>query len=140
MHTSGNQYIALVSIPRFAESGTWKPSSSYLTDKAGNYRNLSATDLAQPGIATSFIVGLVPSIDSKPSAELHKRISDAVVTEISPIARPAHVWIVPDMPKTRSGKIMRRVLAAISSGQDAGDVSTLANPEVVEELRRMVDV
>jgi acetyl-CoA synthetase len=75
-----------------------------------------------------------------PSPELHKRISDAVVTEISPIARPAHVWIVPDMPKTRSGKIMRRVLAAISSGQEAGDVSTLANPEVVEELRRMVDV
>jgi acetyl-CoA synthetase len=75
-----------------------------------------------------------------PSPELHKRISDAVVTEISPIARPAHVWIVPDMPKTRSGKIMRRVLASISSGQDAGDVSTLANPEIVEELRRMVDV
>src|SRR5207248_822 len=68
VHTSGNQYIALVSIPRFAESGTWKPSSSYLTDKAGNYRNLSATDLAQPGIATSFIVGLVPSIDSKPTS------------------------------------------------------------------------
>ena len=76
----------------------------------------------------------------QPSPELHKRISDAIVTEISPIARPAHVWIVPDMPKTRSGKIMRRVLAAISSGQDAGDVSTLANPEVVEELRRMVVV
>jgi len=75
-----------------------------------------------------------------PSPELHKRISDAVVTEISPIARPAHVWIVPDMPKTRSGKIMRRVLAAVSGGQDAGDVSTLANPEVVEELRRMVVV
>src|SRR5947207_5016996 len=74
----------------------------------------------------------------KATPELNKRISDAVVTEISPIARPAHVWIVPDMPKTRSGKIMRRVLAAISSGQDAGDVSTLANPEVVEELRRMV--
>jgi len=72
------------------------------------------------------------------SPELHKRISDAIATEISPIARPAHVWIVPDMPKTRSGKIMRRVLAAISSGQDAGDVSTLANPEIVEELRRMV--
>ena len=75
-----------------------------------------------------------------PSPELHKRISDAVVTEISPIARPAHVWIVPDMPKTRSGKIMRRVLAAISSGQEAGDVSTLANPEVVDELRQMVAV
>ncbi|HKN26645.1 MAG TPA: hypothetical protein VJY34_01675 [Roseiarcus sp.] len=40
------------------------------------------------------------------------------------------------MPKTRSGKIMRRVLASISGGQDADDVSTLANPEVVDELRR----
>jgi acetyl-CoA synthetase len=90
------------------------------------------------GKVPDLYVALKPGL--KPSPELHKRISDAVVTEISPIARPAHVWIVPDMPKTRSGKIMRRVLASISSGQDAGDVSTLANPEVVEELRRMVDV
>ncbi len=90
------------------------------------------------GKVPDLYVALKPGL--KPSAELHKRISDAVVSEISPIARPAHVWIVPDMPKTRSGKIMRRVLASISSGQDAGDVSTLANPEVVEELRRMVTV
>jgi acetyl-CoA synthetase len=90
------------------------------------------------GRVPDLYVALKPGLH--PSPELHRRISDAVVSEISPIARPAHVWIVPDMPKTRSGKIMRRVLAAISSGQDAGEVSTLANPEVVEELRRMVDV
>jgi acetyl-CoA synthetase len=90
------------------------------------------------GRVPDLYVALKPGLHSNP--ELHRRISDAVVSEISPIARPAHVWIVPDMPKTRSGKIMRRVLAAISSGQDAGDVSTLANPEVVDELRRMVDV
>jgi acetyl-CoA synthetase len=42
------------------------------------------------------------------------------------------------MPKTRSGKIMRRVLAAISNHTDIGDVTTLANAEVVEEVRRMV--
>ena len=42
------------------------------------------------------------------------------------------------MPKTRSGKIMRRVLASISNRQDIGDVTTLANPEVVEEIRKMV--
>jgi len=90
------------------------------------------------GKVPDLYVALKPGL--APSPELHKRISDAVVSEISPIARPAHVWIVPDMPKTRSGKIMRRVLAAISSGQDAGDVSTLANPEVVDELRQMVDV
>src|ERR1700745_3202872 len=85
------------------------------------------------GKVPDLYVALKPGFEQSP--ELHKRISDAVVTEISPIARPAHVWIVPDMPKPRSGKIMRRVLAAISSGQEAGDVSTLANPEVVEELR-----
>ena len=48
------------------------------------------------------------------------------------------VWIVKDMPKTRSGKIMRRVLAAISDSRDIGDVTTLANPEVVEEIRIQV--
>jgi acetyl-CoA synthetase len=57
---------------------------------------------------------------------------------IGKIARPKHVYIVPDMPKTRSGKIMRRVLAAISNTMDVGDVTTLANPEVVEQVRVMV--
>ncbi len=75
----------------------------------------------------------------QPSHDLEQRISAAVVSEISPIARPRRVWIVPDMPKTRSGKIMRRVLAAISSGHDTGDVSTLANPEIVAELRKMAN-
>ncbi len=42
------------------------------------------------------------------------------------------------MPKTRSGKIMRRVLAAISNTMDVGDVTTLANPDVVEQIRVLV--
>jgi len=45
---------------------------------------------------------------------------------------------VPDMPKTRSGKIMRRVLASITNFADVGDVTTLANPEIVEGIRRQV--
>jgi acetyl-CoA synthetase len=48
------------------------------------------------------------------------------------------VHIVPDMPKTRSGKIMRRVLSAISNQLDTGDVTTLANPDIVEQIRVMV--
>jgi acetyl-CoA synthetase len=56
---------------------------------------------------------------------------------IGKIAKPRHVWIVTDMPKTRSGKIMRRVLGAISNNKDVGDVSTLANPEIVEEIKQM---
>ncbi|HOP35860.1 MAG TPA: acetate--CoA ligase [Syntrophales bacterium] len=73
-----------------------------------------------------------------PSDDLAKRVQDAVVTEIGAIARPRKVWIVPDMPKTRSGKIMRRVLNAISNDTDVGDVMTLANPEIVDEITRMV--
>ena len=54
---------------------------------------------------------------------------------IGKIARPKNVHIVPDMPKTRSGKIMRRVLAAISNHLDTGDITTLANPDIVEQIR-----
>jgi acetyl-CoA synthetase len=116
-------------------------------------KEIESAALTVPEVAEAAVVPVADAIKGKvpdlyvalkpglhPSPELHRRISDAVVSEISPIARPAHVWIVPDMPKTRSGKIMRRILAAISGGQDTGDVSTLANPEVVEELRQMVDV
>ncbi len=71
------------------------------------------------------------------SDELAKRVANALSTEIGPIAKPRKVWIVPDMPKTRSGKIMRRVLAALSNKQDAGDVTTLANPEIVDQIRKM---
>jgi len=64
-------------------------------------------------------------------------VSDALAAQIGPIAKPGKVWIVPDMPKTRSGKIMRRVLAAIANGQPDGDITTLANPEVVKKIREM---
>ena len=72
------------------------------------------------------------------SDELAKRISDAICNEIGKIAKPRKVWIVPDMPKTRSGKIMRRVLGALSNKRDVGDTMTLANPDVVETIRKMV--
>jgi len=73
-----------------------------------------------------------------PSQELRQAVTKAVEGTIGKIARPKHVYIVPDMPKTRSGKIMRRVLAAISNGRDIGDVTTLANPDIVAGIRKMV--
>jgi hypothetical protein len=57
---------------------------------------------------------------------------------IGKIARPKHIHIVPDMPKTRSGKLMRRVLAALSNNMNTGDITTLANPDVVESVRVLV--
>ena len=66
------------------------------------------------------------------------KVTTAIEVEIGKIARPKNVWIVPDMPKTRSGKIMRRVIAAVSNFADIGDVTTLANPEVVDGIRHQV--
>ncbi|MGH8247116.1 MAG: AMP-binding enzyme, partial [Gammaproteobacteria bacterium] len=88
------------------------------------------------GRAPDIYVSLKPGYT--PSKEIEGGVVQAIDTIIGKLARPKHVYIVPDMPKTRSGKIMRRVLAAISNTMDIGDVTTLANPEVVEEVRKMV--
>jgi len=70
--------------------------------------------------------------------EISKKVVQALRTIIGPIARPAYVWVASDLPKTRSGKIMRRVIASISNFVDVGDITTLANPEVVEQIRKNV--
>src|SRR6202011_3107781 len=81
-------------------------------------------------------------ISLKPGVHSNKAIQDKVMatieTMIGKIARPKRIHIVPDMPKTRSGKIMRRVLAAISNHMDTGDITTLANPDIVEQVRQIV--
>ena len=87
------------------------------------------------GVVPDLYVALKPGYEA--TAELAAQISKALATEIGPIAKPRKVWIVPDMPKTRSGKIMRRVLGAISNKGDVGDVTTLANPEIVEHIQNM---
>jgi acetyl-CoA synthetase len=81
-------------------------------------------------------VSLKPGVPQ--TAGVEKKVTEAIETQIGKIARPRKVHVVPDMPKTRSGKIMRRVLAAISNQLDTGDVTTLANPDVVEQIRVMV--
>ncbi|WP_216907499.1 acetate--CoA ligase [Nocardia noduli] len=64
-------------------------------------------------------------------AELKAQVS----TEISPIAKPRQITIVPELPKTRSGKIMRRLLRDIAEGRELGDTSTLVDPKVFDTLR-----
>src|SRR5262249_27076131 len=81
-------------------------------------------------------VALKPGFE--PSGEIAQKVSQTIVKEIGAIARPKNVWIVADMPKTRSGKIMRRVIAAVSNFTDVGDVTTLANPEIVETIKHHV--
>ena len=88
------------------------------------------------GRVVEVYVSLKPGFE--PSSQLEGKVSKTIETEIGKIARPKNVWIVPDMPKTRSGKIMRRVIASISNFADVGDVTTLANPEIVEDIRHHV--
>lgn len=71
-----------------------------------------------------------------PSAELHKEVKDWVRKEIGPIATPDFLHWTDALPKTRSGKIMRRILRKIATGDTGslGDTSTLADPSVVDKL------
>ena len=62
-------------------------------------------------------------------------LRDHVAVVIGPIAKPDEIIFTPDLPKTRSGKIMRRLLRDVARGNTLGDVTTLANAEIVEEIR-----
>jgi len=88
------------------------------------------------GRAVEVYVSLKPGFS--PGKAMEDKVSKAIETEIGKIARPKNVWIVSDMPKTRSGKIMRRVIASVSNFADVGDVTTLANPEIVDDIRHHV--
>ena len=67
--------------------------------------------------------------------ELRGRIIEGVEDAIGPIARPERVVFSPDLPKTRSGKIMRRLLEDIANEAELGDTSTLRNPDIVEDIQ-----
>ena len=69
------------------------------------------------------------------SSELGEEIRGHVAIKLGPIARPKVVVLVPDLPKTRSGKIMRRLLRDVAEGRDLGDTTTLADSGVVDEIR-----
>jgi acetyl-CoA synthetase len=86
------------------------------------------------GQAVYAYVILEESADS--AAAMHDRIVEAVEDAIGPIARPEEIVFTPELPKTRSGKIMRRLLEDIASGEELGNTSTLRNPEVVEALSK----
>ena len=93
---------------------------------------VGATDATtgQAIIGYTILVG-----DAEPSAELAEEIRQHVATKLGPIARPKTVILVPDLPKTRSGKIMRRLLRDVAEGRDLGDTTTLADASVVDEIR-----
>lgn len=107
--------------------------------------------VSHPAVAEAAVVGkphplkgedisafVILKEDAKEPDNLEKVLKDHVRAEIGPIATPAEVKSVKDLPKTRSGKIMRRVIKALVKGEDPGDTSTLANPEAVRNLEEVI--
>ncbi|MCS7280804.1 MAG: acetate--CoA ligase [Desulfobacterota bacterium] len=105
--------------------------------------------VSHPAVAEAAVVGYPHEIKGEdlyafvilkqgydPSDELRKELINHVRKEIGPIATPGKLQFVPGLPKTRSGKIMRRILRKIASGEidQIGDTTTLAEPSVVEEI------
>ncbi len=105
-------------------------------------KHLDITECAIVGVPDE-IKGEVPvafvvSKEKKEVGEIEKGVIDQVKKEIGPIALPKKVYLVEDLPKTRSGKIMRRILRKLFTGEELGDLSTLANPESVDKLREVI--
>ncbi len=116
--------------------GTKELESAALTvDEVAEAAAVPVID-ALKGHSVEMYISLKPGNEA--SKAMEDKVSAAIVTEIGPIARPKSVWIVADMPKTRSGKIMRRVIASVSNFADVGDITTLANPDVVDGIRHYV--
>lgn len=84
----------------------------------------------------SIVAFVVLKKSVEPNDTLREELKEHVVKELGKIAKPDEVWFVNDVPKTRSGKIMRRVVRDKVIGNPIGDISTLANPEAVEEIGR----
>jgi len=103
-----------------------------------------------PEISESAVVGVADEIKGevpvafvvykgkKSLEEVKKEVIEQVKKQIGFIALPKEVYLVDDLPKTRSGKIMRRILKRMFTGEELGDLSTLANPEVVEKIKEIV--
>jgi acetyl-CoA synthetase len=150
--------------PYFAGDGALLPNDGYfrilgrvddVINVAGHRlgtKEIESACLTIPEVAEAAVVPVVDEIKGrvpevyvalKPGlqighAEMSEKVTRTIETMIGKIARPKAVRIVPDMPKTRSGKIMRRVLAAISNNMSVGDITTLANPDIVEQIRVQV--
>jgi acetyl-CoA synthetase len=144
----------------FAGDGAKRDAEGYLwllgrVDDVMNVsgHRLSTTEIesalvSHPAVAEAAVVGgpdpitgeainafVILRLGHEASPELGEELRQHVATKISPIAKPKTLMIVPDLPKTRSGKIMRRLLRDIAGGRALGDTTTLADAGVVELIR-----
>jgi len=111
---------------------------------------LEAAINLHPEITESAVIGIPDEIKGevpiafiiyngrKNQEEIKKEVFEQIRKEIGPIALLKEIYLVEDLPKTRSGKIMRRILKKILNQEELGDLSTLSNPESVEKIKNII--
>ena len=102
------------------------------TGKLGEAAAIGVPDSVK---GSALVLVCVPMAGVQATPELEAELAQAVVTGLGIPFKPKAVLLVPDLPKTRNLKIMRRVIRAAYLGEDPGDLSSLVNPEAVEEIR-----
>jgi acetyl-CoA synthetase len=95
---------------------------------------VGATDAHTGQAICAFVILKANHTETSPH-QMVEELRAQVSREISPIARPREIHVVPELPKTRSGKIMRRLLRDVAEGRELGDTSTLVDPTVFEAIR-----
>ncbi len=105
-----------------------------------NPRVAEAAVIAVPDEDTgqAIVAFVTPEGEEKGDDEMAASLREHVAEKIGKLARPKAIHFADDLPKTRSGKIMRRLLRDIAQGKELGDVTTLRDPSIVEELQRRV--
>ena len=152
---------------KYFSKGKYLASDNAFYDTKGNFRLLGRSDdvikvaghrmstaeienaiTSLPKVVEAAIVGktdkikgmsVVAFVKTK-STMSEKEIINAVSKKIGPISKPSEIYFVKDIPKTRSGKMMRRILKALLEGEEVQNVSTLINPESVKEIKSIVKV
>ncbi|MEF8831097.1 MAG: acetate--CoA ligase [Halobacteriales archaeon] len=117
--------------------GTMELESAVATVEQAAEAAVVAREDPEKGEAPDVYVTLREGVDE--GADVRDAVFAAIEAEIGKFARPANVFVVDELPKTRSGKIMRRLLADISNGEQLGDTTTLRDPSVPERIRQAVD-
>ncbi|TRZ49906.1 MAG: acetate--CoA ligase [Dehalococcoidia bacterium] len=110
-----------------------------LEDAAVSYPQVAEAAVVSkphPVKGESIIVFAIPTEGSAPSVSLKKKLTDHMRRVVGPIATPEEIYFVSKLPKTRSGKIMRRVLKAVANDLPIGDLTTLEDEASVEEIVR----
>lgn len=114
-------------------------------------REIEGSITTHPGIAEVAVVGISDPVKghipiafvtlqaqaNPDQSELQAAVQKVVSEQLGTVARPAAVYPVKTLPKTRSGKLLRRALQALAEGRDAGDMSTLEDPSSIEEIKKI---